>query len=69
MPSHGMINITHEPIEALKWPVMTMDFTTSQSVDLTKLEEGAAIRFTLMPHSDGSYMITAISPQSAEGEQ
>jgi len=69
MPGHRMINITHEPIEALNWPVMTMDFMASTSVDLTKLEEGAAIRFSLMPHDDGSYMVTAILPQSKEGGQ
>jgi len=69
MPGHRMINITHEPIDALNWPVMTMDFITTDDVDLANLVEGAAIRFSLMPHDDGSYMVTAISPQSTEDEQ
>jgi membrane fusion protein, copper/silver efflux system len=64
MPSMSMINITHEPIEALNWPVMTMDFATSKSIDLTMFDKGAAIRFTLMPNVDGSYVITSISPHS-----
>ncbi|NOX82776.1 MAG: efflux RND transporter periplasmic adaptor subunit [Alphaproteobacteria bacterium] len=69
MPNMSMINITHEPVEALNWPVMTMDFTTSKSIDLSKFEKGAAIRFTLMPDDSGSYMITAISLRDAEGGQ
>jgi membrane fusion protein, copper/silver efflux system len=69
MPNMSMINITHEPVEALNWPVMTMDFMTSKSIDLSKLEKGDAIRFTLMPDDSGSYMITAISLRDAEGGQ
>lgn len=69
MPNMRMINITHEPIKALNWPVMTMDFITSKNIDLSKLEKGAAIRFTLMPDNNGSYMITAISLRDAEGGQ
>ncbi len=69
MPGMSMINITHEPIEALNWPTMTMGFMTSKSIDLAKLTEGTAIQFTLMPNGDGSYMITSISPQNTGGER
>ncbi len=69
MPGHNMINITHEPIEALNWPVMTMNFTTPEGLDLSKLEKGETVHFTLMPHGDGSYMVTDISPADAEDGQ
>jgi membrane fusion protein, copper/silver efflux system len=69
MPSMSMINISHGPIEALNWPAMTMGFTTSKGVDLSGLDKGTAIQFTLMPHDDGSYVVTAISLSGAEGGQ
>ena len=44
------IRITHEPIEALGWPQMKMDFKTSQDyyVDQFNLKPGERITFTLV---------------------
>ncbi len=69
MTGHNMINITHEPIEALNWPVMTMNFTTTEDVDLSSFEIGERVQFTLMPQEDGSYLINSISTYDVEGEQ
>jgi len=69
MAGHAMVKITHHPIELLHWPEMTMNFITAPEVDLSKLNIGDAIQFTLIPLDDGSFMITAISPQSIEGGQ
>ncbi len=69
MAGHAMVKITHDPIELLHWPEMTMNFITAPEVDLSKLNTGDAIQFTLIPLDDGSFMITAISPQNIEGGQ
>jgi Cu/Ag efflux protein CusF len=39
------VNITHGPIPALKWPDMTMDFQTSENIDLSNAKQGDEIVF------------------------
>lgn len=60
MAGHGMLNITHEPIAAIGWPTMTMDFTASSAVDLSELQSGDLIHFELTRGGDGDYLVTAI---------
>ena len=52
-PADGILNLAHEPIEALGWPAMTMDFDVRQDVDLTTLRPGDRIHFTMRKHDDG----------------
>lgn len=54
------INVTHEPIQAIGWPAMTMDFAVAEGVDLAALEAGAPVSFTLTRGADGIYMIETI---------
>jgi Cu/Ag efflux protein CusF len=54
------LNITHEPIAALHWPGMTMDFLVAPGVDLSALKPGAKITFTLGRGADGLYAIDEI---------
>jgi Cu(I)/Ag(I) efflux system membrane fusion protein len=54
------LNITHEPIAALHWPGMTMDFRVASGVDLSALKPGAKITFTLGRGADGLYAIDEI---------
>jgi Cu/Ag efflux protein CusF len=54
------LNITHEPIAALRWPGMTMDFRVAPGVDLSALKPGAKITFTLGRGADGLYAIDEI---------
>ena len=55
------VNITHEPIEALKWPGMTMDFAVAKEVDLSGFKAGDSITFTLKQGDDGSYIIVGLN--------
>ncbi len=59
MADHGMLTLEHEPIEALGWPAMTMDFVTAKGVDLSGLEPGDRVAFTLKKDGD-RFVITAI---------
>ena len=58
----GTVNLTHEPIPALGWPSMTMDMDVGEAVDLSAIEAGEHVRFTLERGVDGLYMITGIDP-------
>ncbi len=66
----GKLNLTHEPIEALGWPAMTMDFLVAEGVDITGLEAGEEIHFTL-EQQDSGWVITQIhrmgEPQPVTG--
>ncbi len=56
----GTVNITHEPIAAIGWPSMTMDFAVAEGIDLAALAAGAPVAFTLARGSDGIYMIDSL---------
>lgn len=55
------VNVTHEPIAALGWPAMTMDFAVAEGVDMAKLAKGAPVAFTLSRGADGIYMIDGLT--------
>lgn len=61
-PAQHKINVSHEPIPAIGWPAMTMDFPVAPSVDLRPLKPGARINFTIEKGQDGMYRIQAIAP-------
>ncbi|MDS4026161.1 MAG: copper-binding protein [Candidatus Contendobacter sp.] len=52
--------IAHDPIPALKWPAMTMDFRLADKALAGKIKAGDKVKFTLTPGDKGSYTITAI---------
>ncbi|MBF0165176.1 MAG: copper-binding protein [Magnetococcales bacterium] len=56
-----LVNIDHGPIEALKWPAMTMDFQVLPNVDLKSLKTGKSVKFTLKQQPDKSYRINGIT--------
>jgi len=65
------IKLNHEPIEALKWPAMTMNFDVMATVDLDQIKEGQSIHFSLVKRSDGSYAVDQIhvmSPKPDTGD-
>lgn len=53
------VNMQHDPIPALGWPDMTMDFKVKPEVSLKELEPGDAVEFELEEGDDG-YVITVI---------
>ncbi len=58
----GVINLAHEPIAALKWPAMVMDFKVKEAALLKGLEPGQKVSFTLEKAGDGRYQIVSITP-------
>lgn len=61
-PAKRKVNLSHEPIPAISWPSMTMDFQTAPSVDLSKVKPGSKVRFTLNRAPDGTYTVESINP-------
>ena len=55
------VTLDHEPIPAIGWPAMKMEFTVAQSVDLSKVKPGAKVQFTLNG-SKGSYTVQSLTP-------
>jgi membrane fusion protein, copper/silver efflux system len=54
------VNLSHEPIPAIGWPAMTMDFAVHESIELSKVQEGSKVHFTLSKNGDGIYVIKTI---------
>jgi len=53
------VNMTHEPIPAIDWPAMTMDFHVAEGVSLDGFKAEDAVEFQLK-QDDGGYTITRI---------
>lgn len=63
----GIANIEHEPIAALKWPAMTMDFKVADKRQLSALKAGQAVTFGLSKDATLGYVISHIeAPASAK---
>lgn len=58
----GKLNMTHGPIDAIKWPGMTMDFVVLPGVDLSGIKPGDTVTFTLGRAPDGMYAVSGITP-------
>lgn len=58
----GSITVTHEPIPALKWPAMTMDFSVPDKKALEQARTGQKIEFDFSDKGNGSFVVTAIRP-------
>lgn len=54
------IKIKHDPIKSLGWPVMTMMFTADDNVNLSGVQAGDAVSFTLKPQGKDDYTVSAI---------
>ena len=57
----GKLVIDHDPIPALKWPRMTMDFRLAEQTLAARVKAGDAVKFELKAEK-GAYLITAIEP-------
>jgi Cu(I)/Ag(I) efflux system periplasmic protein CusF len=64
-PAQHKINVSHQPIPAIGWPAMTMDFAVAPSVDLRAVKPGARINFTMEKGQGDMYEIKAITPAGA----
>lgn len=61
MLDNNMINLTHDPIPAIGWPSMTMDFQVLDSVSLSEIDSGSSVEFSLQKDASGTFNITGIS--------
>lgn len=57
----GSINVTHDPIKALGWPKMKMEFSVAKGVDLSSVKAGDAVNFSLKAEGEDNYVITKIN--------
>ena len=62
------VNLSHEPIPAIGWPAMRMDFAVGPDVALEGVETGEQVVFTLEKTGD-NYTITDIEPKAEAGGQ
>jgi Cu/Ag efflux protein CusF len=56
------ITLDHGPMPEIKWPAMKMEFAAAPSVDLSKVNTGDKVRFTISG-SGSSYTVQSIAPQ------
>lgn len=69
MAGHGMIDLTHDPIPALDWPVMSMSFfALDETVSLDGLAVGQTVDFSLRQNADGQWRIASISEAGSGSE-
>lgn len=58
----GKVVIAHDPIPALKWPRMVMDFQLADKALAGKVKAGDQVKFQMKEGDQGAYLITAIEP-------
>lgn len=54
------VNITHDPIKALNWPKMKMEFSVDKSIDLSAFKAGDTVSFTLKPQGEDDYTVVKL---------
>jgi Cu(I)/Ag(I) efflux system membrane fusion protein len=59
----GSVSIAHEPIPALKWPAMTMDFALANRSLVAGIPPGSRISFEIVERGEGEWVITRLSAQ------
>lgn len=56
------VNVSHEPIPALGWPAMTMDFAVSDTLDTQSLPLESPVQLELVKGDDGIYQVNGVTP-------
>ena len=60
MPMQNKINMAHDPIPALDWPEMVMDFDLKENLSLKGLNKGDKVEFELEKGENG-YVVKSIT--------
>ncbi len=55
----GTVSLSHEPIQSMKWPAMTMTFKAKDKAMLEKVKPGAKVEFSFV-QSGKDYVVTDI---------
>ena len=58
----GKATVTHEPIPALGWPAMTMDFSLDDGLDASNMVAGSRVAFDFVDRGSGVFAIVGIRP-------
>jgi Cu(I)/Ag(I) efflux system protein CusF len=58
----GKLVIDHDPIPALNWPRMVMDFQLADPALAGKVKASDKVKFEMKAGDKGAYVITAIEP-------
>lgn len=64
MPEQRKMNVVHGPIPEWKWPSMTMDFNLAETVDISGLDAGMAVRLEIARREAGGYEVVQVTPQA-----
>lgn len=67
MPKQNKINLAHDPIPALDWPDMVMDFEINADVSLKDLNKGDKVEFELVKGENG-YVVKSITKLKNESD-
>jgi Cu(I)/Ag(I) efflux system membrane fusion protein len=59
----GSVSISHDPIPALKWPSMTMDFALANPSLANNIKPGSAISFEIVERGQGEWVISKLQEQ------
>jgi Cu/Ag efflux protein CusF len=59
--SASRLNITHDPVESLKWPKMKMNFKVQDPAMLADLTAGTVVDFEIQKIGD-EFVVTRITP-------
>jgi len=60
----GKVNISHEPVPALGWPAMTMDFRVGDAAELKQLKPGDRVSFEIQKQGN-QYVVTNLRPTTS----
>lgn len=58
----GVVKLAHEPIPAVQWPAMTMDFRVKDAKLLSGIRPEQKVSFSFVKGVEGGYVITRIAP-------
>ena len=60
-PTSRKVTIEHEPISAMNWPAMKMEFSAAPSLDISKVNTGDKVRFTFSA-AGNVYTVQSVTP-------
>lgn len=62
------VTLAHEPIAALGWPAMVMDFEVAESVSLEGIQPGTKVHFALHQMDEYTYLVTRLTHVGEQAE-
>jgi Cu(I)/Ag(I) efflux system membrane fusion protein len=70
-PADAYLELKHDPIASMKWPVMQMGFKVPDTKLLRGLKKGDVVEFEMrgVPDKDGDFVIERLSPRAGSTAQ